>query len=150
MNPEQVLRTLAELSRPRSPNPTNVFGESTEFAWLADDSAGLLDRERVLVTGRTSTRCQRLLETAGLDDDEKAIDRLWAKGSLHKTEQLLRLGAAWVAGTTKVAGEPVRYCTPLVSVPVARAGVSLGRLGKQLTVSKRSGRVVSTSSSSNY
>ena len=46
------------------------------------------------------------------------IERLVSAGQLHQTERLLHVGWMWLAGTVEQDGESVRYCFPLLSVPV--------------------------------
>jgi len=113
MNPilsKTVLRYLAELA-PTGKQATDVINRKSEFAWLGGDPS-LVD-----ANGRGSTL--RLLSKS------PGLRRLAAVDSLHATEHLLRLGWLFAAGTIDRDGNSVRFCLPLLSVPVRLANRGL-------------------------
>ena len=117
MTPDQVLRTLAELSNASPANPSNVLRSSKDFAWLRPGTEQVFGGKPVRVRGVQSRQVE-------------AIDRVLATGSLHRTEQMLRIGWIWLVdsafdGPADDAGTRSPFCFPLLSVPVASLETTL-------------------------
>lgn len=99
---QTILRYLADLA-PAGRRTTDIVNRKSEFVWLGGRPWYLytLDESPVRSFAKSSE-----------------LRRLVAIDSLNPTEQLLRLGWLFVAGTLEDGGKPVRYCFPLLSVPV--------------------------------
>lgn len=99
---QTILRYLADLA-PAGRRITDVVNRKSEFVWLGGRPSYLYTVDESPVRSFAKSPDLR---------------RLVAIDSLNPSEQLLRLGWLFVAGTLENGGKPVRYCLPLLSVPV--------------------------------
>lgn len=116
MNPRHskfVLRYLADLA-PTGKQTTDVVTRKSEFVWLGG---------KPLLAYHGEVPTPRLLPRS------TGLRRLAATDSLHPTEDLLRLGWLFVAGTIDVEGTATRFCLPLLSAPIR-----LGNIGVRYQV----------------
>ena len=107
---QAVLRYLADLA-PKGKRVTDVVARKSEFAWMGAVAS--------LIEGPPRGETRLLPKT-----DE--LRRLASIDSLHPTENLLRLGWLFLAGTVERDGKKTKYCVPLLSVPIrlANRGIS--------------------------
>ena len=101
-----------------------------DFEWVQPGALSLLRGETGSPASLSTSLLDGILERG---ERESYVDRLIAAGELHRTEQLLRLGWIWIAGT--IPGSDRSVCFPLVSVPVAQTRSRISKLFqiKQLT-----------------
>ncbi|MFW2338531.1 MAG: AAA domain-containing protein, partial [Acidimicrobiia bacterium] len=103
--PETILKYLADLA-PEPRRSTDVVRRTTEFVYLGW-------QPYLLQPGQPPGAFP-----LGSGMPRKDLRRLAALDALHSTEQLLRLGWLFVTGTIVIDGKQVRFCKPLLSVPV--------------------------------
>ncbi len=99
---QSILSYLADLA-PRGRRTTDVVNRRSEFVSLGGRPSFMFAIDESPT--RTFAKTKQLKRIAAID-------------SLNTTEQLLRLGWLFVAGKINEGGKPVRYCVPLLSVPV--------------------------------
>ncbi len=97
-----ILSYLAALA-PVGRRATDVVSRESEFAWLG---------------GNPNYRYVPDVDAAIRLPKTDQLKRLVGIDSLSPTEDLLRLGWLFLTGTIEVDQESVRYCLPLLSVPV--------------------------------
>lgn len=116
MRPAAVLRTFAELAKSGPDIPTDVLRSPRDMEWLPYKTRRGFEGKAfgaVPLNGRSDA-------VGAQSAEDQRLERLLSAGVLHQTERLLRVGWLWLAGTVERDGGSVRFCFPVLSVPVGR------------------------------
>ena len=112
MDAASVLRTFAAFAKSGPDFPPNVLWSANDMVWLSYNS-------RVAFEGKPFGAVVPGSHERPTSENH-ALEGIIATSQLHVTERLLRVGWIWIAGTIERGGVPVKYCLPLLSLPLVR------------------------------